>query len=83
MKPVTVWTIGHSTLPIHQFLEVLNAHGIAHLADVRTVPRSRHNPQFGREALSESLARAGIEYMHVPGLGGLRRPRPDSPNDGW
>ena len=62
---------------------MLAAHGVTALADVRTVPRSRRNPQFGREALAASLAAAGIAYRPFPGLGGFRRPRPDSPNAGW
>ena len=62
---------------------MLKAHGVELLVDVRTVPRSRHNPQFNREVLPESLASAGIWYEHMPGLGGLRHPRKDSPNTGW
>lgn len=76
-------TIGHSTLAIEEFLAVLAAHGVTRLVDVRTVPRSRHNPQFESPALSAALQRAGIGYTHVSGLGGLRHPRPDSPNTGW
>lgn len=78
-----VLTVGHSTRPIDQFLELLKAHGVQHVLDVRTVPKSRRNPQFGQEALRRSLAGAGIGYTHVPALGGLRKPRPDSPNAGW
>ncbi len=62
---------------------MLKAHGVKLLADVRTVPRSRHNPQFNRESLPGSLEAAGIGYVHLPGLGGLRHPRRDSPNTGW
>ena len=62
---------------------MLQAHGITMLVDVRTVPRSRTNPQFNRETLPESLKSHGIEYQHAAALGGLRRPRPDSPNTGW
>jgi uncharacterized protein (DUF488 family) len=82
LKP-TILTIGHSTHPLETFLRLLLAHGVTLVADVRTVPRSRHNPQFNREALPERLKAAGIAYLHLPGLGGLRRPRPDSPNRGW
>ena len=82
-RPAIVYTVGHSTRPIDAFIAMLAAHGVTALADVRTVPRSRHNPQFGREALTESLAAAGIAYRPFPGLGGFRRPRPDSPNAGW
>jgi len=78
-----ILTIGHSTRPADAFLTLLRAHGVTTLVDVRTIPRSRRNPQFAREALAESLARASIRYVHMPGLGGLRRPRPDSPNTGW
>lgn len=61
----------------------MRAHGVRTLVDIRTVPRSRHNPQFEQSALTESLAAAGVEYVHIPALGGLRRPRRDSPNSGW
>jgi uncharacterized protein (DUF488 family) len=76
-------TIGHSNRPLPEFLEMLQAHQVDLLVDVRTVPRSRHNPQFNKDALPQSLAAAGIAYEHLPGLGGLRHARPDSPNTGW
>jgi uncharacterized protein (DUF488 family) len=76
-------TIGHSNRTLEEFLEILKAHRVELLVDVRTVPRSRHNPQFNREALPASLEAAGIEYLHMPGLGGLRHPRRDSINTGW
>ena len=78
-----VLTVGHSTRPIEVFLEMLVAHGVTQLVDVRTVPRSRHNPQFSQESLPASLARAGIGYVHAPGLGGFRHAAADSPNAGW
>lgn len=78
-----IFTLGHSTLPIDRFIAVLKAYGIKRLVDIRTVPRSRHNPQFNAEALPESLAKEGVEYVHLPALGGLRHPRKDSPNAGW
>ena len=78
-----IFTIGHSTHPLEQFIELLRVHGVTLVADVRTVPRSRHNPQFNRDTLPEALAAAGIGYRHLPGLGGLRRTRPDSRNTGW
>lgn len=78
-----VLTIGHSTRPIEEFLNILQAHGVRELVDVRTVPRSRHNPQFNRETLPASLSEVGIGYLHMPGLGGLRHPRKDSINTGW
>ena len=80
---MTVSTIGHSTHPIEEFTGMLTAHGIRQLVDVRTIPRSRRNPQFNRENLPVSLEAACIAYRHMPGLGGLRRPRPDSINLGW
>jgi uncharacterized protein (DUF488 family) len=79
----TIYTIGHSTHPIETFLALLQAHSIEVLVDVRTVPRSRHNPQFETNALRTSLSEAGIRYVHMAALGGLRRPRKDSPNTGW
>jgi uncharacterized protein (DUF488 family) len=78
-----VYTVGHSTLPIERFLAVLRAHGIERLADVRKVPRSRRNPQFNADALALSLRGAGIDYVPLRELGGLRKPRADSPNAGW
>lgn len=78
-----ILTIGHSTRPLETFIQLLQAHEVTLAADVRTVPRSRHNPQFNRETLPEQLKLAGIGYLHLPGLGGLRRPRPDSLNRGW
>jgi len=78
-----VLTIGHSTRSLEDFFGLLEAHGVEHLADVRTIPRSRHNPQFNREGLAGQLRRIGIEYTHMPTLGGLRHARPDSANQGW
>lgn len=80
---MTLYTIGHSNRPLEALIAMLHAHGIKRLVDIRTVPRSRHNPQFNRDSLPASLAAAGIAYEHRPGLGGLRRPRTDSPNAGW
>ena len=79
----TIFTVGHSTLPIERFLALLAAYGIEQLADIRTVPRSRRNPQFNAAALRASLEAAGISYVPLGELGGLRKPRPDSPNAGW
>jgi uncharacterized protein (DUF488 family) len=76
-------TIGHSTHPIDHFIAMLQAHSIEELVDIRTIPRSRHNPQFNRDSLPASLEAAGIGYRHMPALGGLRHPRPDSVNTGW
>jgi len=76
-------TIGHSTLPIDTFLAILRENGVRTLADIRTVPKSRHNPQFAQENLSRSLFDAGLEYTWHRALGGLRHPRKDSINTGW
>lgn len=83
MSPETVCTIGHSNRPIDEFIGLLRQNGIACLLDIRTVPKSRHNPQFGQEQLAATLADAGIEYRYMRGLGGLRHPRKDSLNGGW
>jgi uncharacterized protein (DUF488 family) len=80
---MTIYTIGHSTRPLDEFLALLNAHRITQLADVRTVPKSRRHPHFAGDALALSLPAAGIAYRHFPGLGGLRKPRRDSRNSGW
>ncbi|WP_210481554.1 DUF488 family protein [Naasia sp. SYSU D00948] len=80
---LAVLTIGHSTHPIEEFADIIRAYGVELLVDVRTVPKSRHNPQFNADALAESLPAAGIGYERMPALGGLRHPRPDSPNGGW
>jgi uncharacterized protein (DUF488 family) len=80
---LTVFTIGHSTRPIGEFLEMLEACGVHRLADVRTVPRSRHNPQFNREELARVLHNRRLHYRHMPALGGLRHPRRDSVNTAW
>jgi uncharacterized protein (DUF488 family) len=81
-KPV-IYTIGHSTLPKQEFIMILKTHAIELVADVRTVPKSRHNPQFNSEAMAMSLPENGIAYEHIRKLGGLRHPRRDSPNTGW
>jgi uncharacterized protein (DUF488 family) len=81
--PPVVFTIGHSTRSGQAFLALLQAQGVERVADVRTVPRSRRNPQFDGQALAAALTEKGIEYRHLPALGGLRHPRRDSPNTGW
>ncbi len=78
-----VMTIGHSTHTLEEFIRLLQAHGATCVVDVRTVPRSRHNPQFDEASLPRSLKKAGLGYVHMPGLGGLRHARRDSPNVGW
>ena len=82
-KPPLVLTIGHSTRPIEEFIALLRQHGVERLVDIRTIPRSRHNPQFNGDALAHSLRGEHIEYDHLKELGGLRHPRPDSANLGW
>jgi uncharacterized protein (DUF488 family) len=83
-RPEIIYTIGHSTLSIASFINILKTHGIELLADVRTVPRSRFNPQFNKDSLPRDLAEAGIGYEHFAGLGGLRHSRlKESPNIGW
>jgi len=82
-KKKTVFTIGHSTRPIDEFVETLKSHGVKRVIDVRTIPRSRHNPQFNRETLGPSLRASGIGYTHLKKLGGLRHAKPDSINQGW
>ncbi len=78
-----IYTIGHSTRTLGEFLELLRANGVVRLADVRSVPRSRRHPHFGIEELPRSLGDAGILYRHMPALGGLRKPRADSRNTVW
>ena len=78
-----VMTIGHSTHTLEEFIRLLQAHGATCVVDVRTVPRSRHNPQFNKDSLPHSLKPAGLGYVHTPGLGGLRHAKRDSPNMGW
>ena len=80
---VSLWTLGHSTRPIDELIGLLRAHQISLLVDVRTVPRSHYNPQFNRDTLAQSLRDAGLQYRHLPELGGLRNPKKDSVNDGW
>jgi hypothetical protein len=78
-----ILTIGHSTRPIDEFIKLLRQHGVERLVDIRTIPRSRHNPQFNSAALAKSLEDNGIGYVHLKELGGLRHPRCDSINTGW
>lgn len=78
-----ICTIGHSDRPIDTFIHLLQRNEIVRVLDVRTMPRSRHNPQFNRDELPATLDAVQIAYAHVPGLGGLRHARPDSVNTGW
>ena len=79
----TVWTIGHSTRSAEQFIQILTAHRIEALVDVRSFPGSRRYPHFNKSELAELLRDAGIEYSHSPELGGRRKPKPDSKNTAW
>lgn len=81
--PGAIFTVGHSTHAVEHFIAILQAYGIQVLADVRTVPRSRFNPQFNSQELANSLQQEGIAYVAMPGLGGLRHARKDSPNTAW
>jgi uncharacterized protein (DUF488 family) len=80
---LTVFTIGHSTRTVDEFIGLLKTYGVALVVDVRTVPRSRHNPQFNKETLPNSLKPHGVKYIHMPDIGGLRRPKHDSINLAW
>ena len=80
---LTIFTIGHSTHPIEEFIAILKNYGIEQLVDVRTVPKSRHVPQFNSDALAASLDEQGIAYVHLKALGGLRHAKKDSVNSGW
>jgi len=78
----TIWTIGHSTRAVEEFIAILRRRSISSVVDIRTIPRSRKNPQFNLEALSDKLVGHGLIYRHAPELGGLRRPKPESKNLG-
>ena len=82
-SPQPIYTIGHSTHPIADFIAMLDSHGVRSLVDIRTIPKSRHNPQFAQPALKRELRRAGIDYRYMKELGGLRKTSPDSVNGGW
>lgn len=78
-----IYTIGHSTRPIEEFIALLQQHKITRLVDIRTIPKSRHNPQYGQDELRQSLAAAGIDYVYLKDLGGLRPASKNSINDAW
>ncbi|HXX20703.1 MAG TPA: DUF488 domain-containing protein [Candidatus Acidoferrum sp.] len=80
---LTIFTIGHSTRPIDEFIDLLRSNGVTQLIDIRTIPKSRHNPQFNSDALAASLRAAKIRYIHMKQLGGLRHAQRDSVNLGW
>lgn len=78
-----VFTVGHSTRSLEELVEMLRSFHVTVLVDIRTIPRSRYNPQFNTDALASALPAIGLRYAHLKGLGGLRKPRPDSPNQGF
>lgn len=80
---LTVWTVGHSTRSLPEFLAILERYGIEAVADVRRFPGSRRQPQYRGPALEAALRAAGIDYIAIPALGGRRRPAPESPNSAW
>ncbi|MGD9897404.1 MAG: DUF488 family protein [Candidatus Methylacidiphilaceae bacterium] len=81
--PPAILTVGHGTRSLEEFLHILEAQGIRQVVDIRTIPRSRHNPQFNKETLPTALAACGVGYEHTASLGGLRHPKPGSPNGAW
>lgn len=83
MKKPCIFTVGHSTRSVDQFVELIRAHGIMEIVDVRSIPKSRHNPQFNADVLEHSLQENHINYRHIKELGGLRHARKDSLNLGW
>ena len=83
MKRPPIFTVGHSTRSIDEFVELLRAHGVKGIVDVRSIPRSRHNPQFNTDVLEHSLQQEHMSYKHIKELGGLRHARKDSLNLGW
>lgn len=78
-----ILTVGHSTRSIKEFIDLLKSNGVKLLIDIRTIPKSKRNPQFNTDALAKSLDAAKIDYFHLKGLGGLRKPKRDSKNLGW
>lgn len=82
-EQLVIFTIGHSTRPLNEFVQLLKAYKVKVLVDIRRIPRSKHNPQFDQETFREKLNEAGFQYIHMPGLGGFRKPKPDSQNLGW
>ena len=79
----TVYTVGHSTRTIEEFIQILQSHEIQTVVDVRTIAASRHNPQFNEKDLDKSLSRKGISYIRMKGLGGLRHTTKASVNTAW
>ena len=82
-EAVMIYTIGHSTRPLDDFIALLGAHRVTQVVDIRSIPRSRRHPHFSSGALSASLREAAMVYRHSTALGGMRKPRRDSPNTAW
>ncbi len=82
-QKTVIFTIGHSTRPVSEFVEIIQTYRIKKVVDIRTIPKSRHNPQFNQDALRETLKAVKIGYLHMKGLGGLRHAKRDSPNMAW
>ncbi|HEX3733354.1 MAG TPA: DUF488 domain-containing protein [Mycobacteriales bacterium] len=82
-RPFSIYTIGHSTHPIGEFVAMLHAYRVEQLVDIRSIPKSRHNPQFQQSELEQSLPAAGVAYCYMKQLGGLRHSLKDSVNKGW
>ncbi|MGI0073892.1 MAG: DUF488 family protein [Nitrosotalea sp.] len=78
-----IFVVGHSTRTIESFIDLLKAHSINYLVDIRTIPKSRHNPQFNEDELKKKLKENKISYLHMKGLGGLRHAHKNSINLGW
>ena len=82
-KSCVIFTIGHGTKSIDEFISLLKTYEVQRVVDIRTIPRSRHNPQFNKEILPESLKKVRIGYIYIKGLGGLRHSKKDSVNTAW
>lgn len=78
-----IFVVGHSTKTIRNFIDLLEAHSVNLVVDIRTIPKSRHNPQFNEDSLKKKLRESKIKYIHMKGLGGLRHPDKNSINSGW
>jgi uncharacterized protein (DUF488 family) len=81
--PMRIFTVGHSHRSLQEFVQILEAYKLKLVIDVRTIPKSRHNPQFGGKRLEKSLAKRNIQYIHMSGLGGLRHTSATSKNKAW